>query len=129
MEKIYSLDFGNLIFYDNYLISVINEGVEFKKKENDILLQMSRDHFKNIPYGYISYRKYSYSVDPFVYIESSKEVNMKAISIVCNSDYKKLSFDIEKLFISKELQHFENLKDAVNWIQNVLQVYTTKKAI
>lgn len=129
MEKVYSLNFGNLIFYDNYLISIINEGVEFKKEENDILLQISRDHFKGIPYGYISYRQYSYSVDPFVYKESSKEENMKVIAIVSSNESNQLSVEIEKMFFTKELQHFEKLEEAVNWIKNILPVYKTKKAI
>ncbi|NER11889.1 hypothetical protein GWK08_00415 [Leptobacterium flavescens] len=129
MEKVYSLNFGNLIFYENYVVSIVNEGVEFKKEENDVLLQIARKHFGNIPYGFISYRMYSYSVDPMVYKESSQEENIKAIAIVSSKEVNNLSFEIEKLFFSKELQHFEQLDEAVNWIKNILDSYRPKKAI
>jgi len=128
-EKIYSLEFGTLIFYDNYMVAILNEGIEFKKKENDILLDMSRKHFKGASYGFISYRMYSYSVDPMVYRESSKEENMKAIAIVGTAELNQLTVEVEKMFFSKDLKHFGKLDDAIIWIKNILTKYVTKKAI
>ncbi|NAS30407.1 hypothetical protein GTQ40_05445 [Flavobacteriaceae bacterium R38] len=130
-EKIYSLDFGSLVLYDNYMIAILNEGIEFKKQENDILLEISRKHYKDIPYGFISYRMYSYSVDPMVYKESSKEDNMRAIAIVSSNELNQLTVEVEKMFFNKDLQHFEKLDNAIDWIKSVLSNYAAmnKRAI
>ena len=128
MEKVYNLDFGNIICYDFYMVAILNEGIEFKKEENDQLLKISRDHFKNKEYGFISYRLNSYSVDPLVYKTSSQEANMKAVAIVCSDEIKRLSYSIEKLFYSKDLEHFHELQNAIEWIKTKLESYSVSEA-
>ena len=117
----YELNFGTVYVFDTFLMSIIDEDVAFRTEENNKLLHISRKHFKDRPYGYISYRAYSYSVDPVVYVESSKETNLVAIAVVAMDPINKLGVSVEKLFFNRELKYFENIDDAKKWIKQTLK--------
>ncbi|MGS2763311.1 hypothetical protein [Sinomicrobium sp. M5D2P9] len=118
MPKRIKLDFGYLEFHENFVISEINEGTHIVSEQNKILISLCLENFKDRPFGYISNRIYSYSVDPFTYPEIEKIKNLVAISVVVSTSAQRLSSRIEELFCKKPFRYFYNLENAKNWIQD-----------
>ncbi|MGS2739356.1 hypothetical protein [Sinomicrobium sp. M5D2P17] len=118
MTKRVKLDFGYLEFHENFVISEINEGTHVVSEQNKILISLCLENFKGKPFGYISNRIYSYSIDPFTYLEVEKIENFVAIAIVVSTSAQRLSSRIEELFCKKPFQYFYNLENAKNWIQH-----------
>ncbi|RNL91409.1 hypothetical protein ED312_04340 [Sinomicrobium pectinilyticum] len=118
MPKRVKLDFGYLEFYENFVIAEINEGIHLVSEQNNILLSLCLKNFRNKPFGFISNRIYSYSIDPFIYLEAEKIENFVAIAIVVTTSAQRLSSRIEELFCKKPFQYFYNLETAKSWIRD-----------
>ena len=121
MTDLLKFDFCEMHIYDNYVVVNINEGLIVEAKHNTILQNVVDAYFKNKPFAYITHRINSYSVDPATYIETSKITNLKAFAVV-SKDYKaKSNVEVEKLFLSKPFETFDNLNDAISWAESILQ--------
>lgn len=118
-NSILELDFGKLSFLDNILVAELNEGIVFDVENNRRLLQIGNHTFKDQPYGYISLRTNSYSVNPMVYRESAAEPNLKAIAVVTKDVLCRQSAVIEQKFYKDKNSFgiFDNLEEAVNWLR------------
>lgn len=113
-------DFCEIEIYDNYLVSVMFEGINLTPDKNDILLNIAAKYFKNTNFGYITNRLQSYSVDPSIYIETSKIENLVSFAIVSSKKINISNTEIEKLFYKKPFKHFTSLKDAIEWTNNII---------
>ncbi len=118
----YEFDFGTMFIFEHFAMGIMNEGVALRKEENQKLLEVSRKHFSDRPYGYISYRIHSYSVDPHVYIDTAQETNLVAIAVVSENPLNKLSLEVEKLFWEREFEHFIDVEDAQLWIEEKVKL-------
>jgi len=118
-----SYDFCNIEVYSNYIVVVMSEGITLTPAHNSVLLSISEKYFKNSSFGYITHRKKSYSVDPRIYLETSKIKNLAAFAIVSSKKIDKSNAEIEKLFFKKPFKHFIELDDAVNWITGKVSKY------
>jgi len=119
MEENKVLDFGKLTFYDNYVVAVMNEGVNIGNKENDILIKIAEKHFTK-PFIYITHRVNSYSVDPNIYAKTIKSENLSGFAVVSEGYMAKINAQIEKLFFNKPFEIFSSLEEAVEWTKSVL---------
>jgi len=117
-SKTISYSFGKVEIYPNYLVMVINEGETVKPKYNDKLVELSKSEFKNRPFGYITHRKNSYGVDPKIYIETSRIENLMAFAVVTNEQLNISNTEIEKLFLKKPFQVFDDIENAVDWVES-----------
>jgi len=115
-----SYNFCTVAIHDNYLIAVMNEGITVKPEHNEVLLNIVHKYYPNKPFGYITHRKHSYSVDPSIYFETSKINNLKAFAIVSVQKINEMNAELEKKFLKKPLKHFETLDDAVKWINEMI---------
>lgn len=115
--RIIHCDFGEFMLYENYVIGIINEGVVFSKKEHEVLMEICSEQYKNSPFGYISNRIHSYTIDPMIYMNMSTHDNFIAIAVVCNNNkmIEQIS-KIEELFFDKHFEHFDNLNTAQEWV-------------
>tara|TARA_B100000795_G_C22777476_1_gene430692 strand:+ start:1380 stop:1748 length:369 start_codon:yes stop_codon:yes gene_type:complete len=113
-------DFCEIEIYDNYLVSVMFEGINLTPDKNAILLNIATKYFKNTNFGYITNRLQSYSVDPSIYIETSKIENLVSFAIVSSKKINISNTEIEKLFYKKPFKHFTSLKDAIEWTNNII---------
>lgn len=113
------LDFGTVTFLDNIQIAELNEGILFDIPHNRELLSLARERFDNKPYGYISNRVNSYSVNPMIHLESANVPNLVAIAIVSDNEVVKQNSIIEKQFFrnSSSFEVFKSLEEAVNWMK------------
>jgi len=115
-----SYDFCKVDIHDNYLIAIMDEGITVKPEHNMVLLDIVHKYFPDKPFGYITHRKHSYSVDPSIYFETSKINNLKAFAIVSDQEINQSNAELEKKFLKKPLRHFEVLDDAVKWINEMI---------
>ncbi|PKD19644.1 hypothetical protein APR41_15615 [Salegentibacter salinarum] len=117
---IMELEFGQVRIFQNILIAELNEGVLFTSENNKELLAIGKEAFKGGPYGYISFRKNSYAVDPMVYRESALAENLKAIAVVSENELIRLNaHKVERQFYKTQnsFEVFDNLDQAINWIR------------
>jgi hypothetical protein len=116
------LQFGSVTFFENIQIAELNEGILFDIPHNQEILELAREQFDNKPYGYISNRVNSYSVNPMIHLESANVSNLIAIAIVSRNPVVKQNCIIEKQFFrnSSSFEVFETLDEAVNWMKHQL---------
>ncbi|WP_452596841.1 hypothetical protein [Pontimicrobium sp. MEBiC01747] len=117
----YNFDFGNVRFYDNFLITELNEGISFDIDDAMKISELVSFHFKNKPFAYISNRVNSYANVPVNYLKI-KEVfpTIKVFAAVTYSELQKSIISIENSFLNGMLTDFNNLDDAIKWSQNKL---------
>ncbi|WP_340198856.1 hypothetical protein [Ascidiimonas sp. W6] len=122
MSKKINLSFGAFELHEHHAVGIINEGVDLMSKENKDLINICQNYYASTPFGYISYRLNSYSVDPTVYIETGKLPNLVAIAVVISEPAQKLSATIEKIFFEKPFEYFNSLEEAQRWIHNIVVI-------
>ncbi|WP_431157619.1 hypothetical protein [Winogradskyella poriferorum] len=121
MRDTLTLEFCHVSIFDNYIVVVMNEGVNLSPSDNYILLDIANDYFKDKPFVYITHRINSYSVDPQIYYETAKIKNLKGFAVV-SSDYKaKRNAEVEKMFFSKPFGIFSELNEAYKWADERVQ--------
>lgn len=113
-------EFGEIRVFKNFVVVVMNEGITVKPEYNNDLVGISEKYFTKRPFGYITYRKNSYAVDPLVYIETSKIENLIAFAVVSSDGLKLSNLELEKRFYTRSFKHFSNLDDAKDWINSLI---------
>jgi hypothetical protein len=108
-----------LQFQEDSVISTIKEGVVFGKIESEIQTSEILEVFKNKPFVYITNRINSYSVDPTIYIESSKINNLTGFAVVSTTQSAKTA-EVESLFLNKPFKIFSDLSEAKIWAKNII---------
>ncbi|MBP1839672.1 hypothetical protein [Formosa algae] len=127
MKRLLTYDFGSLKLYGNYVLAEINEGATITVKDNAILVNVAENYYEGRPFAYISYRKYSYAVDPAVYIEASKIENLIGFAIVTNIPTAINNTKIERLFSKKLHKTFEVISEAKIWANFIVKKYKKAK--
>ncbi|GAA4277379.1 STAS/SEC14 domain-containing protein [Aquimarina mytili] len=120
--KKYDLEIGKVSFYKNYLIIEVAEGISFNHEKAKQLSRLTELHFGNQPFGYISNRINSYSLEPMDYLKI-KEIlpNIKAFAVVAYNNFQKASVRIENMFYQDGIVTFEQIEEAVKWIKDKLK--------
>jgi len=113
------LDFCILKFYDNYVISIINEGIHLTVELTNIMSEIALNYYKGNSFVYISHRVNNYSVDTDGYIEISKMKTLAGFVVVSNEKSSIKNALLEKVFIEKPFQIFSNIEDAILWANNI----------
>ena len=116
-------DFCILKFYDNYVISIINEGVVVSQAISDKISKAAINYYQGKPFVYITHRLHSYSVDPNIYKDVSKIKNLAGFVVVSDSKTSIKSALLEKIFLNKPFQIFSNLEDGILWANNVREMH------
>lgn len=120
MTDLLKFDFCEMHIYDDYVIVIIDEGIIVSPKHNIELNNVVDTYFRNKKFVYISHRKNSYTVDPTTYIETSKIKNLVAFAIVSKDFKARSNAEVEKLFLNKPLEIFDDIQKAVSWKDSVL---------
>lgn len=115
MKEVLNFDFCKISVYNNYIVVVINEGVNITPSHNSTLIKVTEAHFSDKPYVYITHRINSYSVDPQIYYETSKIENLKGFAVVSSNYQAKVNAQIEQMFFTKPFEIFATLEEAFTW--------------
>lgn len=114
------LGFGTLYFFDNHVISQINEGETITREKNNRIATVALEFYGDSPFIYITHRINSYAVDPATYSETSKIENLVGFAVV-SKDYKaKSNAEIEKLFLNKPFEIFNTVDEAISWANSIM---------
>ena len=118
-----SYDFGfcHVEVYDDYILSRMKEGVTVSPEFIAEMSFMAEKHFKNKFFVYITHRVNSYSVNPISYFEGNKITNMIGFAVVSKDPKQRSQSRIEKTFFDKELRQFENMEEALEWKDQIIQ--------
>ena len=111
--------FGNLYFFENYLITEMFEGMSIGKKEFTKVFNLCTDVYgSNKSFGIISHRLFSYSVNLFELISISDKFNVVvANAVVAYTDISLKNFELEKQLLKFKGKFFNNLNSAITWIK------------
>lgn len=115
--KEYVLDIGTVQVFDDYMVAVYNEGVTVTLERAYQLIGISEIHYRDRPFGFISYRKNSYAIDPTIYNYVRELPNLKAYAIVSVKEMHMHNFTIEKMFYKKPMKFFIDYNNALTWVK------------
>jgi hypothetical protein len=113
----YQLEVGKIQVYENYMVSIFEDGATLTLERVYQILGIAEIHFRNKDFGYISLRKNSYAVDPTVYTYLRSFDNLKAFAIVSVKEIDMHNFKIEKLFYKKPMKFFIQYDNALAWVK------------
>ena len=94
----YQLDIGKVQVFEDYMVSIFDEGSTITKERVFQIIGIMEIHFRNKNFGYISLRKNSYAIDPMVYNQIREIENIKAFAVVSIKEIDMHNFNFEKLF-------------------------------
>lgn len=113
------LDYCILKFYDNYVISIINEDVKLTVEMSNKMSEIALNYYKEKPFVYITHRLHNYTVDTIVYTEISKMKTLVGFAVVSDTKPSIKNALLEKIFLAKPFQIFNYLDDAILWANNI----------
>ncbi len=113
----YQLEVGKIQVFDNYMVSVFEDGSTLTLERAYQILGIAEIHFRDKDFGYISLRKNSYAIDPNVYTYLRGLDNLKAFAIVSVKEIDMHNFKIEKLFYKKPMKFFIQYENALAWVK------------
>jgi len=123
--KTIETDFARLNFYEHFVITEMHEGIDLDENIVDVMIQFAIDFYGKKPFGYISNRVNSYSVNPVIYFKISKIDNLAAFAVVSTKMIVTYNVQIEKAFMTRPYELFDNLDEAVNWVKQLVNNYRT----
>ncbi len=112
--------FGEVFLSEHYMVAVMNEGMTVTLEVHGELVALAESVFDGRPFGYITHRINSYSVDPKVYLETSKIENLVGFAVVTNKPISESNTEIEQLFLNKPIEVFKSLDEAVDWVNSII---------
>src|SRR5690606_25664768 len=101
-------EFGEVRVFKNFVLVVMKEGTTVKPEHNDHLEEIAIKYYAGRKFGYITFRKNSYAVNPLVYLKTSKIKNLAGFAVVSDDGLRVSNLMIEKQFLKKPLKHFTN---------------------
>ncbi len=113
----YQLEIGKVQVFDNYMVSIFDEGATLTLERAYQIIGISEIHFRNKSFGFISLRKNSYAIDPTIYNYLKELENLKAFAIVSVKEIDMHNFKIEKLFYKKPMKFFIEYDSALKWVK------------
>ena len=117
----YELEIGKVQVYENYMVSIFDEGATLTLERAYQIIGISEIHFRNKDFGFISLRKNSYAIDPTIYNYLKELENLKAFAIVSVKEIDMHNFKIEKLFYKKPMKFFIEFDNALKWVKSRLK--------
>ena len=125
--KEYQLDIGIVQVFDNYMVSIFEEGVTLTLERAYQIIGISEIHFREKKFGYISLRKNSYAIDPVIYTYLRGLDNLKAFAIVSKKEIDMHNYNIEKMFYKKNMKFFIEYENAIEWVKKRLSKKAKRK--
>ena len=113
----YVLDVGKIQVYEDYMVSIFDEGATLTLERAYQIIGISEIHFRNRNFGFISHRIHSYAIDPTVYTYLRQLDNLKAFAVVSNKEVDMHNFRIEKLFYKKPMKFFVDYANGLQWVR------------
>lgn len=116
------LPFGQLHFFENVIVSEINDGVHIDaNKYLDLIIKLAEFYGTEKPIGFISNRINNYSLSPIEISKVSTLDNVSASSTITYSDSDTKIAKFEHSFCKIELKNnFSDLYLGFNWVNELV---------
>ncbi|WP_178988384.1 hypothetical protein [Winogradskyella schleiferi] len=119
----YQTNIGKIYFFENYVITNFDEGVDIDYENFDEVEGLIKRHFKEKPFGFIANRSHSYSINLTDARSFNKAFpNLKAYAIVVYNSLTERVFEIENHFFTYNRKAFKDIGHAICWVEENLQV-------
>lgn len=115
--KEYILDIGKVQVFEDYMVAIFDEGATVTLERAYQVIGISEIHFREKNFGYISFRKHSYAIDPTIYGYLREMTNLKALAVVSIKEMDMHNFKIEKMFYKKSMKFFIDYNNALKWVK------------
>lgn len=118
----YDLDIGSFYYYENFMVAEIKEGIAVSFENAQEMLKLTKVYFQNTtPFVYITNRKNSYSFNPTAHFKTAQLFpNLKGYAVVTYDPMNTDIAELEKTFLNKPVSIFDNLDDAINWVEELI---------
>lgn len=113
--KTLKLDFTELEFHQDFVISRMREDTLVTQDQFQELLVHCISFYEETPFFYISHRLNNSNVDPTIYLELSQARLLKGIAVVTEKASSMITAQFEKYFVELPFEVFPRLEDAVDW--------------
>jgi hypothetical protein len=113
----YHLDIGKVQVFENYMVSIFDEGATLTLERAYQIIGISEIHFREKNFGFISLRKNSYAIDPTIYNYLRELKNLRAFAVVSVKEIDMHNFKIEKLFYKGPMKFFIDYDNALAWVK------------
>ena len=115
------VELGELRFNHSYMVAVFDEGVDLNFENFGEITNIIKTHFGDRPFGFISNRINSYSINLSDANKFNKLFNnLKAYAVVAHNPITEKVFEIEDHFFKFNRKSFRNINDAIDWVENTL---------
>ena len=120
--KKHVLDIGTVYFYENFLITEINEGIVMNFENVKPLLLLGKQYYgTQTPFIYISNRINSYSFEPTSHFKTVPIFpNIKGYGVVIYDQLSKEIAILEKNFLNIPTNIFYSLEEAIQWAEELI---------
>ncbi len=119
IQDVYIPDSGIFYFCDGFIIGEVKEGYHFTWESAKEVIELAYAHYsRDTKLAYISNRINNYSVKPQDWIKFfTQNHNLEQYGVVTYTKSSYTSAALEKFFFRSKLKHFENLTEAIKWVQ------------
>lgn len=112
---------GQMYLFENYMITEFYEGVDIKFENFSEVAELVKIHYKNEPFGFISNRINSYSIDlNDADLYNKTFPNLKAYAVVVYKPLTEAIFEVENYFFKFNRKVFKTLSNAIEWVEDEL---------
>ena len=117
VEAINNANLGSLYFYDNVVVSEINEDAHVSLDVGEEHMELIQNHFGDKPFIYLSNRVNEFSTNAIDFEKFCNIFpNMKAFLTVYYNQFTYKSLFFEKQFCKTPYFDFKNLTEAYNYV-------------
>lgn len=120
--KKYVLGFCTLYFFSSFLVVEVHEGVHFNFEKARHVGELTKLHFADRPFAYISNRIHSYALEPMDYRRIYEIFPTLAIlAVVVFNSHQETSLKVEEIFFKNNIISFDELDTAITWIEKYMK--------
>lgn len=117
IEATYCLKIGDFHFFKNFIVTEFNEGVNVSFDDFKEIYELSQEYFEGRPYGVISNRINSYSIDLIdILRHMNKPGNLRAYAIVPHHNSSRPALILEDHYFKMQRKRFYSIVEAAKWI-------------
>ena len=129
LEDVYILKTGTYYFFEDFIISEINEGMVFDWEMAQEFLTLAENHYgAENKIAYISNRVHSYSLVPQDWLKYFKARNsVSGFAVVSYNKRERSDILLERLFFKSKIKKFFDLNEAVDWAVEQQKEYKIKR--
>jgi hypothetical protein len=127
--KTIELDFVHLELHELYAIASIKEGVVFDRDHLKVYDKVFKEHYPERLFGYISNRKYDYTVNPTCFLQTNLSPRLVAVAMWCHTERSFNNALFERSFYKRPAEAFYTKEECQQWIIEQIEDYKEKAGL